>query len=110
MKTLKIILIFSLIVNSLCLTDCSKGSDKEVHSIDKIDLETISFDHSMKGWELYSWPNGNDWNYSILVGTNRIKSYEEVTTNGIIVLGLDSLKMLLDKLPENENLFWIGSG
>ena len=110
MKTLKIIIIFTLIINSLYLTECSKRSNKEVHPVDKINLDTISFEHSMKGWELYSWPNGNDWNYSILVGTNRIKSYEEVTTNGIIVLGLDSLKMLLDKFPENENLFWIGEG
>jgi hypothetical protein len=62
----------------------------------------------MKGWELYSWPNGNDWNYSILVGTNRTKSYNEVTTNKIVVCGKDSLKMLLDKLPENEYIFWIG--
>jgi hypothetical protein len=62
----------------------------------------------MKGWELYSWPNGNDWNYSILIGTNRLKSYEEVTTNQIIVFGKDSLKLLIDKFPENEQLFWIG--
>ena len=64
----------------------------------------------MKGWELYSWPNGNDWNYSVLPGTNRLKSYNEVIENKIVVLGIDSLKMLLDKLPAKEEIFWIGEG
>ena len=71
-------------------------------------LDTISFTHSMKGWELYSWPNGGDWNYSFLVGTNRAKTYDEVITNKIAVIGKDSLKMLLDKFPAKEELFWIG--
>jgi len=71
-------------------------------------LDTITFSHSMKGYELYSWPNGNNWNYSILTGTNRLKSYEEVITNKIAVVGKDSLKMLLDKFPVNEEIFWIG--
>ena len=62
----------------------------------------------MKGWELYSWPNGNDWNYSILTGTNRLKTYNEVIENKIIVLGIDSLKMLLDKFPKKEEIFWVG--
>jgi len=71
-------------------------------------LDTITFTHSMKGWELYSWPNGNDWNYSILIGTNRAKTYNEVVTNKASVIGKDSLKMLLDKFPAKEELFWTG--
>jgi hypothetical protein len=59
---------------------------------------------------LYSWPNGNDWNYSILKGTNRLKTYNEVIKNKIIVLGIDSLKMLLDKFPKKEEIFWVGEG
>lgn len=71
-------------------------------------LDTISFSHSMKGWELYSYPNGSDWNYSILMGTNRAKTYQEVITNKIAVVGKDSLKMLLNKFPAKEEIFWIG--
>ena len=71
-------------------------------------LDTIFFTHSMKGWELYSWPQGNDWNYSILPGTNREKTYDEVIANKIRVIGKDSLKMLLDKFPAKEELFWTG--
>jgi len=62
----------------------------------------------MKGWELYSWPNNDDWNYSILEGTNRVKSYDEVTSNSIVVSGKAPLKQLLDKFPENESIFWMG--
>lgn len=71
-------------------------------------LDTISFTHSMKGWELYTWSNGNDWKYSILMGTNREKTYDEVITNKIAVIGKDSLKMLLNKFPAKEEIFWIG--
>jgi len=61
----------------------------------------------MKGWELYSWPDGDGWKYSVLMGTNRIKTYKEVTQNKIVVSGTEMLKLLLDKLPENESIFWI---
>jgi hypothetical protein len=88
--------------------NCSKEMNQEMHPINKIDLDSLSFPHEMKGYELYSWPNGNDWNYSVLVGTNRIKLYEEVITNKIIVFGKDSLKMLLDRFPQNEYIFWVG--
>jgi hypothetical protein len=64
----------------------------------------------MKGYELYSWASGNDWKYSILMGTNREKTYDEVTTNNVAVVGKDSLKMLLDKFPVNEEIFWRAGG
>lgn len=108
MNYLKIYIAISFILSSFSLITCSEEKNNELKSANIIDLDTISFSHSMKGWELYSWPNGNDWNYSILVGTNRLKSYEEVTRNKIVVTGKDSLKLLLDKFPENENIFWIG--
>lgn len=73
-------------------------------------LDTITFAPSMKGWELYSWASGNDFKYSILMGTNRNKTYNEVITNEIAVTGKDSLKMLLDKFPAKEEIFWKGQG
>jgi hypothetical protein len=33
---------------------------------------------SMKGWELYSWETPKGFRYSLLPGTNRIKSCEEI--------------------------------
>jgi len=90
--------------------NCSKDNDQNPVPVKPLNMDTISFAHSMKGWELYSWPNGNDWNYSILLGMNRSKTYDEIITNNIIVCGKDTLKMLLDKFPGNEQITWIGEG
>jgi hypothetical protein len=110
MKNAMVLIMVSLFVASFSCIKCSKESAPEMQPVNAIDIDTVSFERSMKGWELYSWPNGNDWNYSILGGTNRTKSYEEVTNNRIVVFGKDSLKMLLDKIPEGECIFWIGQG
>ncbi len=110
MKRLQVLIILLIIIIPSGIVRCTKTNSKETNPVDRIDPDTITFAHSMKGWELYSWPNGDDWNYSILIGTNRLKSYEEVTANKIVVTGTDSLKMLLDKFPVNENILWIGEG
>jgi hypothetical protein len=95
-----------VLLGSFSFLSCSKENQPD--PVGLFDMDTISFEHSMKGWELYSWPNGNDWNYSLLPGTNRTKSYEEVIHNNILVCGIDSLKMLIDKFPVNEEIGWIG--
>jgi hypothetical protein len=90
------------------LTGCSKASSQTQETIYQIDLNESAFPHSMKGWELYSWSNGSEWYYSILVGTNRLKSCEEVMTSEAIVTGTDSLKTALNKFPEGEFIIWLG--
>jgi hypothetical protein len=90
------------------LFNCSKSTDNEYTAVKKLNLDTLALEHTLKGWELYSWPNGDDYNYSLLIGTNRLKNYEEVISNEITVYGIDSLKLLLAKLPEDEYIFWIG--
>jgi hypothetical protein len=60
----------------------------------------------MKGWELYSWSEGTNWKFSVLVGTNRGKSLTEVLTAKYKVTGLDSLKILLNQLPTGEFVSW----
>jgi hypothetical protein len=48
--------------------------------------------------------------YTILPGTNRIKSYSEVTNDSVLlkVIGKEQLKSLLSKFPKKENILWIG--
>lgn len=106
MKTLELIY-FSLVVALLTLSGCSKNGNNNEETVN---IETITFSPSIKGWELYSWTDGNRWNYSILMGTDRLKSYAEVTENLIKVSGKDSLKLLLDKLPAGEEIHWTGKG
>lgn len=105
MKLKQQIALISVIIVFLQFTNCSEDEVK-IGSSEKLD--TLTFFHQMKGYELYSWPEGNSWKYSFLIGTNRIKTLPEVISNKIAVLGTDSLKLLLDKFPAEEHLFWIG--
>ena len=61
---------------------------------------------SFKGYELYSWRSDGEWNFSLLVGTNRIKTRAEVLDPAARILGLDELKRRLDRLPRGEQVFW----
>jgi hypothetical protein len=61
----------------------------------------------MKGYELYSWNRDGDWYYSILSGTNRLKSYEEITSSSVALKGTKALKAGLKNLPRGGTLFWV---
>lgn len=61
----------------------------------------------MKGYELYSWKIKGHWYYSLLPGTNRLKSYEEITAPGVVRRDAAGLKAELQKLPRGEEVFWM---
>ena len=61
---------------------------------------------AMKGYELYSWKAKGRWHYAVLVGTNRAKSYDEITTQANERIGIAALTSELEKLPRGETLFW----
>ena len=108
MNIVRVIILFSTVISSISFIKCSDDPNQLTDPVNKIKLDTVKIPHSIKGWELYSWPYGKSWNFSVLAGTNRVKSFEEVTKNKLIVSGTYSLKMLLDKFPENEEISWIG--
>jgi len=56
----------------------------------------------MKGYELYSWRVRGVWNFALLVGTNRLKSRQEVRASKACVRGVEALKRKLDLLAEGE--------
>ena len=67
---------------------------------------------SMKGFELYSWQAGEaacegGWCFALVAGTNRIKTYEEITSSEVRVGGLDALKRELGQLASGEQVFWL---
>lgn len=64
------------------------------------------FAESMKGYELYSWYDGNEWNFSLLAGTNREKNLTEIQSTEVILLGIDKLKSTLEKVPSGEYITW----
>jgi hypothetical protein len=61
---------------------------------------------AMKGYELYSWKQDGKWHFSIVTGTNRRKTYEEITSDKNIVRGTGSLKEQLQKLPKGSEVIW----
>ena len=65
-----------------------------------------SLQPEMKGYELYSWKMKGRWHYSLLVGTNRSKTYEEIRSNGVVI-GDTALKSALKKIPKGGEVFWM---
>lgn len=63
---------------------------------------------SMKGYELYSWKLKGRWHYSLFVGTNRAKTYEEITSRGAERIGIEALEAELTKIPRGSEVFWMG--
>ncbi len=85
--------------------------------IDKLSItDTNMLPHSMKGYELYSWLEDGQWNFTLITGTNRNKTPEEimseedfVSTTGWIKVhatGVDAIETILSKLPQNEFVTW----
>ena len=58
---------------------------------------------SFKGWEVYVWQqDGNDY-FSLLPGTNRLKTDAEIAAAA--VKGLDAIKPKLEELKAGEMVF-----
>jgi hypothetical protein len=71
---------------------------------------------SAKGYELYSWEDNGQWNYTLITGTNRNKTVQEIITGNntvaadgwvnIHVLGIAAVKELIKRIQPNENVVW----
>jgi hypothetical protein len=64
---------------------------------------------AMKGYELYSWKVKGRWHYALLAGTNRAKSYDEITAQATARAGMAALQAELKKLPRGEDVFWMSA-
>ncbi|MCP4346042.1 MAG: hypothetical protein GY795_11020 [Desulfobacterales bacterium] len=83
-------------------------------------MEAIPLPHRMKGYELYSWSEENEWHFTLIYATNRTKSFEEIMSDEditdelgyakITVRGADSIKAVMSKLPAGENQFFGRAG
>jgi len=76
-----------------------------------------SFPDSQKGYELYSWESDGEWIFTLTTGTNRSKSFEEITSTEtkledeyikITVNSTDDLVTLIERLPAGVDLLWSG--
>ena len=64
---------------------------------------TIAKKTSFKAWELYIWEQDGTIFYCLMVGTNRIKTDDEIA--GSAVKGFEAIKSKLDQLQEGESVF-----
>jgi hypothetical protein len=60
----------------------------------------------MKGYELYSWQDGGQWKFSVLVGTNREKTVEEIKSADMVLSGVNELTSVLEKIPAGQYITW----
>jgi len=60
----------------------------------------------MKGYELYSWKEGNGWAFSLLVGTNRGKTLEENKYPQTTLPDVNALRSLREKVPSAQYITW----
>ena len=85
--------------------------------IDRLSITTIDrLPRSMKGYELYSWMEDSQWHFTLITGTNRTKTMEEITSEedfvsetgwvNVHVVGIEVIKVALGKLPQGESVFW----
>jgi hypothetical protein len=89
-------------------------------TIPTLDLSQLpaQLPHAMKGYDLYSWQVGEKWDFTLITGTNRTKSFDEIVAPGntidedgfikITISGLDDLESVLALLPAEEEVIWSG--
>ena len=64
------------------------------------------FPESMKGYELYSWQDGGQWKFSLMIGTNRMKTLEEIKSADVLLTGVDELTSILKNIPSGQYITW----
>ncbi|MFC1941863.1 hypothetical protein ACFLWU_01435 [Chloroflexota bacterium] len=85
--------------------------------INKLSITSVDkLPHSMKGYEIYSWLEDTRWHFTVITGTNRNKTLEEITSQGDYisesgwvkahVVSVDAIKDVLSRLPQNEHVSW----
>jgi hypothetical protein len=86
--------------------------------ITKLSIASVDvLPHSMKGYELYSWSEDSQWHFTLITGTNRNKTLEEIISNEdviseagwvqIHVVGVDAIKAVLSRFPQGEEILWL---
>ena len=68
--------------------------------------ESTPLPESLKGYELYSWQESHQWVFSLLIGTNREKTLDEIKSMDTVLPDVDSLKSMLDKVPSGQSITW----
>ena len=105
---MKILLkILSCIVLFLCLGCQAAAQAGPTANPNVKTLLPVSGQGSLKGYELYSWQKDGKWVFSVLLGTNREKTLDEIQSPEARLDGLEALKAQLLLIPAGESLIWL---
>jgi hypothetical protein len=85
--------------------------------VEKLRLDQVTgLPSSAKGYELYSWQENGQWRFTLITGTNRDKTIEEITSAedyiseagfvNIHVAGTGAIKEVLGRMPPGEFVLW----
>src|ERR1044071_8494015 len=96
MKTIRTLLFAILILLGSLLSGCGAASQ----------ATPTPFPESMKGYELYSWQDSGQWKFSILIGTNREKTLDEIKSADVMLSGVEALTSTLEKIPSGQYITW----
>ena len=62
--------------------------------------------HYMKSYELYSWQSDGVRHFSVLIGTNKMKTLDEITNAAMRLNGVQALKDQFKRLAAGEFVTW----
>lgn len=95
--------IFAALAATTLFSACAlEDTHKETMSEDA----AFSLSTSFKGWELYSWKANATWQYSLVEGTNRAKTFEEITGSETIMTGEQALLDKIRTIARGEQIYW----
>ena len=86
--------------------------------ITRLSIEAVDeLPHSVKGYELYSWSEDGQWHFTLITGTNRNKTVEEISSGEDVisetgwvrvqVIGVNAIRAVLSKLHQGEEIVWL---
>jgi hypothetical protein len=100
--------------NNSAVLHSLEQSGKLINKLSITSIEKLS--RSFKGYELYSWEEDGQWHFTLITGTDRTKTMEEITSKEdfisetgwvkIQVVGADAIEDVLSRLPQGESIFW----
>lgn len=100
MKTIKLFFISTLILAAGCAGELT--APKSVTQADAATLMT----RAGGTYELYSWKDGEEWNFILVSGTTRMSSFAEIVAANKAIGGVDGFIRVLGTMPKGTTILW----
>lgn len=102
-------------VTALLLVMLASGASTTATTTCRAQSRPTNSQPHMKGYELWSWQavgkgGDGDWYFSLLAGTNRLKTRGEITSRRTRLKGVGALRRALRGLPAGAEVFWSTRG